>query len=137
MPESKLKIVSKCVEHRPRAEIPSIPRGIRGIYVLLEEIPKRRTRENMYDVAYIGMSNSSVRARLKIHAKSGGKKKRWTHFSIYQVFDNIRKEEIGELEGILRAIYRKDSRANRLNLQKRHVRLLRVRTKNVKKLKLA
>jgi hypothetical protein len=42
----------------------------------------------------------------------------WTHFSVFKVWDNISDDEIKELEGLFRHIYRKDSRANKLNVQR-------------------
>jgi hypothetical protein len=41
----------------------------------------------------------------------------WTHFSAFEVHDNIYEAEIRELEGLLRQIYSKDTRANSLNIQ--------------------
>ncbi len=55
----------------------------------------------------------------------------WSHFSVFEVWDNIREEEIRELEGILRHIYRKDARANRLAVQKSFKKLTRVRVKRL------
>ena len=42
------------------------------------------------------------------------------------VWDNIREEEILELEGLFRHIYRKDARANKLNKQRGFAKLKRV-----------
>lgn len=42
-------------------------------------------------------------------------------------WDNIREEEIRELEGIFRHIYRKDTRANKLNTQRSFKKLTQVR----------
>jgi hypothetical protein len=46
---------------------------------------------------------------------------------VYEVWDNIRKDEIVELEGLFRHIYRFDSHANKLNIAKSYQRLRRVR----------
>lgn len=129
MPESRLRYISKCTEFRPRAQIDDLRRGLRGIYILLEQTQTRtKNRLDRYQVVYIGMSNTDVRRRLKKHTKSKKKRSEWTHFSVYQVFDNLTREDVAELEGLLRTVYRKDKSANRLNLQKRHKRLSRVRT---------
>jgi len=56
----------------------------------------------------------------------------WTHFSIYEVWDNIREEEIRELEGIFRHIYRLNSRANRLNKQRTFKKLKKIQDNNLK-----
>ncbi len=55
------------------------------------------------------------------------KKDLWTHFSVFEVWDNIRDDEIVELEGLFRHLYRKDSRANALAVQKRFRRATQVR----------
>lgn len=47
-----------------------------------------------------------VRARLRSHAQRKSKRDLWTCFSVVEVFDNVRREEIQELEGLLRRIYR-------------------------------
>jgi len=53
----------------------------------------------------------------------------WTHFSVFEVWDNIRDDEVKELEGLFRHIYRHDGRASKLNLQ-RGFKLLRKVRKN-------
>ena len=50
-------------------------------------------------------------------ADPGGKKTSG-HFSLFEVWDNITEAEVAELEGLFRHIYRKDVRANPLNVQK-------------------
>ncbi len=75
-------------------------------------------------MVYIGMtSRGSIGKRLGRHKK----KKGWTHFSIFETWDNIDEEELKELEGLLREIYRKDTKANRLNKQKKYKKLQNVR----------
>ncbi len=54
----------------------------------------------------------------------------WTHFSIYEVWDNISAEEIEELEGLFRHIHRRDSTANALNKQRSFRPLERIRRKD-------
>ena len=66
-----------------------------------------------------------MKGRIKSHTKS--KKGEWTHFSAFEVWDNIQENEIEELEGIFRYIYRHDSKANKLNVQKSYKPLSRVR----------
>ncbi len=62
------------------------------------------------------MATTGIRARLKSHRKSKGNL--WTHFSVFEVWDNIRDDEIVELEGLFRHFYRRDARANSLNVQR-------------------
>jgi len=67
-----------------------------------------------YDVVYVGMAaKGGMRARLKLHRRK--KRGHWTHFSLFEVWDNIRDEEIRELEGLFRHIYKFDSQASPLN----------------------
>lgn len=61
------------------------------------------------------MATRGMRGRLESHAK---RKADWTHFSAFEVWDNIRDEEIVELEGLFRHLYRHDSHANGLAVQK-------------------
>ena len=56
----------------------------------------------------------------------------WTHFSAFEVWDNISNDEIAELDGLFRHLYRFDSKANALNKQKayRKLGLVRKRTES-------
>ena len=115
MEQSPLRLIKRCSEYIPLDEINLIPRGLRGIYVLYSYRPKLRT----YDVVYVGMTlggKGGIRGRLKGHRRR--KVGLWTHCSIFDVWDNIREDEIIELEGLFRHIYRYDSRANKLNKQR-------------------
>ena len=90
-----------------------------------------KKRGSNFNVVYIGMAykpNGCIRRRLRLHLRSKHKGSKWTHFSIFAVFSNIR-EEVEELEGILRHIHRKDLRANRLNKQRGFKKLRKVREK--------
>ena len=122
---SELRLIKNCVEYLPQGEVYRIPKLTRGIYVLY----KYRPKTDMYDVVYVGMAGgevkSGIRGRLKSHATK--KKNKWTHFSAYEVWDNIREDEVKELEGILRHLYRFDSRANRLAVQKKYIKLIHVK----------
>ena len=79
------------------------------------------TPRQRFDVVYIGLSDSSVRRRLRRHIQSKGSE--WTHFSVYEVWDNIRRDEIDELEGLFRHIYRFDFYANKLNVARSYRKL--------------
>lgn len=113
---SNLRLIRHCAEFRPLIDFKSIPKGTRGIYALL----KKRTG-GKFDVVYIGMSRTGIKGRLKDHVAR--KKGLWTHFSVYAVWPNIYDEEIRELEGLFRAIYRKDTKANSIAVQKGFVEL--------------
>lgn len=130
MPVSELRLIKRCAEFLRKTEISKVPPRTRGIYVLF----KHRPRLNKYDVVYIGMAagskTASIRGRLRVHRRKKGKL--WTHFSAFEVWDNIREDEVKELEGLFRHIYRKDTKANRLNQQKAFKKLTKVRRKTKK-----
>ena len=130
MPISELKFIKRFTEFKPRADISKIPPYTRGIYALL----KRKRTSGSFDVVYVGMAGgekAGIKGRLNAHAKSKTKSKLWTHFSIFEVWDNITRDEVKELEGLFRQIYRKDSRANKLNRQKQFNKLKKVRKKDL------
>ena len=112
MTQSPLRLVKKFSEHLSLSDVDRVPSGLRGIYVLY------KLRAGRYNVVYVGMSATGatgIKRRLRAHRKQ--KKALWTHFSVFEVWENIRDDEIRELEGLFRHIYRLDSRANALNLQ--------------------
>jgi hypothetical protein len=116
MGQSPLRLVKRCTEFLPQDAVSSVPGALRGIYVLYRQIgPAKHKR---FSVVYVGMSASGrtrgIRRRLAAHRRSKGEL--WTHFSVFQVWDNIRDEEIQELEGLFRHLYRRDPQANRLNV---------------------
>lgn len=114
--QSLLRLIKCSIEYLHKDEAERIPRGLRGIYVLY----RFRRRTNRYEVVYVGMTNAGraggIRGRVRRHRAKKGEL--WTHFSAYEVWDNISNEEVSELEGLFRHIYRLDPRANRLNLQR-------------------
>lgn len=122
---SPVRLIKRSAEYLTVDEILDLPRGLRGIYVLY----KYRPRLDMYDVVYIGMTTAAkgggIRGRLKSHSQR--KQGLWTHCSIFEVWDNIRDEEIIELEGLFRHFYRTDSAANSLNKQKSYKPLKQIR----------
>ncbi len=108
-------------------EIRKVPPRTRGIYVLYKRRGKASADTHNFDVVYVGMArgqNTGCRGRLNSHLKH--KSGMWTHFSVYEVWDNIREEEVEELEGLFRHIYQYDSKANSLNSQKGYKKLRRV-----------
>lgn len=127
MPQSPLRLVRRCAEQRPIDEVKILPRGLRGIYVLYKRVI--RSHKTHYDVVYVGMAWSGkrggIRGRLNQHSRK--KKALWSHFSVFEVWDNIRDDEVRELEGLFRHIYKLDSRANRLNVARGFKTLRKVR----------
>jgi hypothetical protein len=61
---------------------------------------RRRQRLDRHDVVYVGMSASGIKGRNQRHKRS--KMTRWTHFPVFEVWDNISPDEIKELEGLFR-----------------------------------
>ena len=125
MPISHLRLIKNSVEYCTRKEIGEVPAYTRGIYVLY----KYGHHFDSYNVVYVGMAGgerSGVKGRLKSHLAI--KRDHWTHFSVYEVWDNIREEEIRELEGLFRHLYRYDHKANKLNKQRGFKKLNQVRS---------
>jgi hypothetical protein len=130
MSVSELRLIKRCAEFCEKKDIKIIPVWTRGIYVLF----KYRPRLQKYDVVYVGMAagtkTASIRGRLRVHHRR--KNKLWSHFSAYEVWDNIREDEIKELEGLFRHIYRHDSKANILNHQRAFKKLDKIKRKTDK-----
>jgi hypothetical protein len=119
--QSHLRLIKRCRLYERRGDFRGIPPITRGVYVLYRErVPNRKTRRPIYEVSYIGVAGVAKEAttgmagRLKNHAK---KKAGWTHYSIFEVHDNVRGEEIRELEGLLLRIFRHDPRVALSNKQ--------------------
>src|SRR4051794_24879030 len=112
MPFVVLRLVESSVEFKKQEEVYAVSAGLRGIYVLYKQKPNRK-----FEVLYVGMARfgtKGIRDRLIIHKRSKRKGKLWTHFSAFKVWDNITDEEVEQLEGLFRHIYRKDPKANGL-----------------------
>jgi hypothetical protein len=126
MPWSVCRFIKRIAEFLPKTEIRRIPANTRGIYALLKK------RKDAFDVVYIGMSagrKAGITSRMKAHNRKKGVE--WTHFTIFEVHDNITYNEIDELEGMFRHIYRKDTKANRLNKQLRYKKFRKITTKSL------
>jgi hypothetical protein len=110
---STLRLFRRRQEFVPVDDIDDLPRGMRGVYVLYRHRPKIRR----FDVVDVGMAaEGGIRPRLRSHRTK--KQGLWTHCSVFEVWENITPTEVRELEGIFRHIYRRDSRAARLNMQR-------------------
>lgn len=127
MMQSPLRLIKRCIEFLSQEDVRRVPGSLRGIYVLYKQIPPAKAKK--YCVVYVGMSASGktrgIRRRLRAHRRDKGDL--WTHFSVFQVWDNIRDEEITELEGLFRHLYRKDPDANRLNIHRGFPAIRRIR----------
>ena len=136
MPVSELRLIKNSLEFVPKAEITRVPIRVRGIYVLYRHRRKRNANGEpieVFDVVYVGMARGNrtgVTQRLQAHRRNKGDL--WTHFSVFEVWDNVREEEVEELEGLFRHLYRFDSKANSLNKQKSYKPLNRIRRRSAR-----
>ena len=134
MPISEMRLIKNALEYQEQSEILRVPTKTRGIYVLYKRRGRKSAKSHNYDVVYVGMARglkAGMQGRLRSHQRRKGPL--WTHFSAFEVWDNIREEEIEELEGLFRHIYQYDARANSLNAQKGYRRLKRVAKQSAKK----
>ena len=128
MAGSALRLIKQSAEFRSIDEVPDVPARRRGLYVLYKR--RRKGGKEYFDVVYVGMARTGIRRRLTSHTKS--KHREWTHFSAFEVWDNVSDEEIVELEGLFRHLYRKDSKANGLNKQRKFHKIATVRKNDFK-----
>lgn len=107
-PQARLRLIKRCRLYVPRGEGKILP-ITRGVYVLYCEKPEQGKK--VYKVFYIGVggvsknAKSGIGGRIKDHAKRKGK---WTHYSFFEVHDNVSDDEIHELEGLFLHIFQHD-----------------------------
>jgi adenosyl cobinamide kinase/adenosyl cobinamide phosphate guanylyltransferase len=121
---SELRLIKSVLEYQPIENIHLVPIKTRGIYALYQE----QEGGKVYDLVYVGMARgkeSGIKGRLSKHRKR--KRDLWSHFSVYEVWDNIKEDEVEELEGLFRHLFKHDSKANSLNIQKTYKKLVRIR----------
>ena len=92
MQKSELRLIKNAIEFLPQEEISSVPHGTRGIYVLYKRRGPKSAESHHFDFVYIGMASGGIKGRLKQHIKHKGGY--WTHFSAFEVWDNISDDEI-------------------------------------------
>jgi hypothetical protein len=108
-------MIKRWLRYQPRASWRLVPMSTRGLYVLY-----RKRRGERHEVSYIGVAGlgatggGGIRGRLKSHDQ---RKRGWTHFSLFEVHDNIVRDEIRELEALLLGIFRHDPRIQLSNKQ--------------------
>jgi hypothetical protein len=90
--QSLLRLIKRWRQYQPRGNWAGVPKQTRGIYVLYKE-----TRERKQAVVYIGVAGigrnggGGIKGRLKSHNR---KKKGWTHYSVFEVHDNVSPDEL-------------------------------------------
>jgi len=121
--QSLLRLIKRWKRYVPRKDrAGTVRRNTRGVYVLY----KLRTRKSElhYQVVYIGVAGvgktggggiqGGIQGRVRTHDR---RIKDWSHFSYFEVHDNVTKEEILELEALLLGIFSDDGRIKLANKQ--------------------
>jgi hypothetical protein len=126
--EAPLRLIKNCHLYQERVSCNVkgyIPHVTRGLYVLYKEGHRKRGKKN-FEVTYIGvggvkgkLAKSGVHGRIRTHDKRAKEKKikDWTHYSYFEVHDNISREEIRQLESLLLTIFKHDERIRLDNIQ--------------------
>ncbi len=113
--QSLLRIIKRWRRYEQRGDWRFVLPITRGVYVLY------LLKRGKYRVVYIGVAGvtkvqkSGIASRLRSHHK---KRKNWTHYSFFEVHDNVSHDEIRELESFLLSIFRHDDRIGLENKQK-------------------
>lgn len=116
--QSLLRLVKRWRSYEPRGDWESVPPKTRGFYVLYR---KGRNAEKHYEVVYIGVAGlgkkirRGIGGRLRTHDRGT---KKWSHYSFYEVHDNVTREDIRELESLLLGIFKHDPRIRLENVQR-------------------
>jgi hypothetical protein len=126
--EALLRLIKNCRLYQERETCKAkghIPHVTRGLYVLYKEGHLKKDKKN-FEVTYIGIggvqnkrATSGVGNRIRTHYKRAeeGKIEDWTHYSFFEVHDNISREEIRQLESLLLTIFQHDKRITLDNVQ--------------------
>ena len=126
MPWSECRFIKRISEFLPKTEIRHIPANSMLDYIT------GKYADLIFSFITMGMSageKAGITSRMKAHNRKKGVE--WTHFTIFEVHDNITNSEIYELEGMFRHIYRKDTKANRLNKQVRYKKFRKITSKSL------
>src|SRR5437879_495319 len=105
---SPVRLFKAQLEFQSKDDLKKLPTKLRGFYVLYK-VGKRTNTDRLgqvrkksykvFDVVYVGIArtaNPGVRGRLASHKKSSTKGNLWTHFSAFELWDNIRDDEVVE-----------------------------------------
>ena len=122
--QSPLRIIKRWRRYGQRGDLRFVPRITRGVYVLY------LLKRGKYRFVYIGVAglnkvqNSGIASRLRSHHKN---RKNWTHYSFFEVHDNVSHDEIRELGSFLLSIFRHDDQIELENKQKSSKAFLKLR----------
>ena len=122
--QSPLRIIKRWRRYEQRGDLRFVVPITRGVYVLY------LLKRGKYRVVYIGVAGlnkvqkSGIASRLRSHHK---KRRNWTHYSFFEVHDNVSHDEIRELESFLLSIFRHDDRIGLENKQKSSKAFLKLR----------
>ncbi len=112
--QSLLRLIRRWKRYQPREERHKVETQTRGVYVLYLQVGQD------FLVRYIGVAGlgkdggGGVRSRLRTHHR---RIKKWSHFSYFEVHENVTREEIREIEALLLGIFRHDPRIKLTNKQ--------------------
>jgi hypothetical protein len=138
--QSLLRVIKRWRRYERRGDWRYLLPVTRGIYILYKDTGERAAngKQKIFHVVYIGVAGVAkeakrgIRGRLRQHAKAKSSHgTAWTHYSFFEVHDNVSREEILELESFLLAIFRHDPRIELANKQKSSYRLWQLRKKLV------
>jgi len=133
--QSVFRVIKRWKRYQPAQSYKDVPHRTRGLYVLYRAKKAQGSDRKLYEVTYIGVAGlgpggtGGIRGRLLRHfnARNGTSQKpqklegrndqNWTHYSMFEVHDNVTREEIRELETLLLAIFKHDRRVALTNKQ--------------------
>lgn len=114
--QAPYRIIKRWRRYVERGDWDGIPKWTRGIYVLYKADGDER------NVVYIGVAGvgknggGGIIGRLKAHDRKM-KMSAWNRYSVFEVHDNVIREDILELEALLLGIFRHDRRVRLANKQ--------------------
>jgi hypothetical protein len=126
--EAPLRLIKNCHLYQERGTCrvrDHIPHVTRGLYVLYKQGHQKNGKKT-FEVTYIGVggvqskeAKTGVGGRIRTHDKRAREKKikDWTHYSYFEVHNNISREEIRQLESLLLTIFKHDERISLDNIQ--------------------
>lgn len=95
------------MEYQPTSQIQLVPSGIKALIVLYSY----NKEPEYFNVKYIGYADgkgfNTARAILSEQQQLNGRM--WSHFSVYELWDHLQKNDDYAVNELFRQIYRRDS----------------------------